>query len=173
MLNALHAMAGVPTGHTRAAAHPGHPAATEGTRLGSFERNGYRFLVKMFILGVKAWVSDNRYRLNEAQWAGRRDDAGMSEPCLRKKGHMLCLGALTAARHDKHVDVEELRFGGFRALRNDALDHEKSRAVGHGAPAGREDAHCVRVVPIIDHALQEVEVPPLVARSQRNRRSRP
>ena len=74
---------------------------------------------------------------------------------------MLCLGALTAARHDKHVDVEELRFGGFRALRNDALDHEKSRAVGHGAPAGLEDAHRVRVVPIMNHALQEVEVSPL------------
>ncbi len=114
----------------------------------------------MFILGAKAWVSDNRYRLNEAQWAGRRDGAGMSEPCLRKKGYMLCLGALTTSRHDKHVDVEELRFGGFRALRNDALDHEKSRAVGHGAPAGLEDSHCVRIVPVMDHTLQEVEVPP-------------
>ena len=82
----------------------------------------------------------------------------MSEPCFRKKSYILCLSPLTAARHDKHVDVKQLRFGRFRAMRDDALDDEKACPVRHSAAAGLKNAYDVRVVPIMDHALQEVEV---------------
>ncbi len=81
------------------------------------------------------------------------------EPRLAEQRAELGLGALAGAEQQQHVQVHPDRRGlVLRALREDRVDDEHARVLGHRGADGGEDAQRVSVVPVVQDAAEQVGV---------------
>jgi hypothetical protein len=100
-------------------------------------------------------------RLEDAQ-AGRRagrDHAAQRESSLREQAPELLFGALTRTEEHEHVEVHPDRLGPVvSALREDRVDHEQPGLGRHRLATAVEDAPRAGVIPVVDHAREQVGV---------------
>ena len=81
------------------------------------------------------------------------------ESRLREQAAELLLGALARAEEHEHVEVHPDRLRPIvSALREDRVDHEQPRFGRHRLATAVEDAPRARVIPVVDHAREQIGV---------------
>jgi hypothetical protein len=96
--------------------------------------------------------------LDQAERCFRRDHAHESEARFLQQVTVLSLRAFPSAGYHQHVDIEELCFGWRVVDRNDALGDQEPRVSPHRAAARSQKTLRRLVVPVVQHALENVNV---------------
>src|SRR6185437_10300725 len=107
-------------------------------------------------------LSSPGFALEHLGHAAGRDAAHEAEAGRLEQRTVFALRVLASAVHDHHLQVgsrDELRVdAGPDALGQDALDQQQPRARRHRAPAVAEQGSGACVVPVVDHAGEEVGI---------------